>query len=341
MEKKKQSFLQSGPGVFLLASLCNILWGSAIPFINLGYRSFAVASGDTATQILFAGLRFTLAGIITIIIRSIMLGHLAVPKKGGAHRVLLLALTQTMLQYFLFYIGVARTEAVKSSIIQGLNSFVAILVACFVFRTEKMTVRKMVGGLLGIAGILVVSLTGSGLSAKFSVGGEGALFLSMVAAATSSSLIKRFGREDDPMTLSGWQFMTGGLVMAVGGYLAGQPIGVSDAPVPGAALSGCLFHLGGAAQLQSGLPRGRVHGSPADFRCPDYHDSDGRKQSGFTCPDRHCPGTGICLHHAHFLRPGKGMRSKSKSRPLDGFFDFSSTWARSGWLTFSICRGDT
>ena len=221
MEKKKQSFLQSGPGVFLLASLCNILWGSAIPFINLGYRSFAVASGDTATQILFAGLRFTLAGIITIIIRSIMLGHLAVPKKGGAHRVLLLALTQTMLQYFLFYIGVARTEAVKSSIIQGLNSFVAILVACFVFRTEKMTVRKMVGGLLGIAGILVVSLTGSGLSAKFSVGGEGALFLSMVAAATSSSLIKRFGREDDPMTLSGWQFMTGGLVMAVGGYLAG------------------------------------------------------------------------------------------------------------------------
>ncbi len=221
MEKKKQSFLQSGPGVFLLASLCNILWGSAIPFINLGYRSFAVASGDTATQILFAGLRFTLAGIITIIIRSIMLGHLAMPKKGGAHRVLLLALTQTMLQYFLFYIGVARTEAVKSSIIQGLNSFVAILVACFVFRTEKMTVRKMVGGLLGIAGILVVSLTGSGLSAKFSVGGEGALFLSMVAAATSSSLIKRFGREDDPMTLSGWQFMTGGLVMAVGGYLAG------------------------------------------------------------------------------------------------------------------------
>ena len=221
MEKKKQSFLQSGPGVFLLASLCNILWGSAIPFINLGYRSFAVASGDTATQILFAGLRFTLAGIITIIIRSIMLGHLAVPKKGGAHRVLLLALTQTMLQYFLFYIGVARTEAVKSSIIQGLNSFVAILVACFVFRTERMTVRKMVGGLLGIAGILVVSLTGSGFSAKFSVGGEGALFLSMVAAATSSSLIKRFGREDDPMTLSGWQFMTGGLVMAIGGYLAG------------------------------------------------------------------------------------------------------------------------
>lgn len=207
--------------MFLLASLCNILWGSAIPFINLGYRSFAVASGDTASQILFAGLRFTLAGILTVVIRSIMLGRLAVPKKGSTGRVLVLALTQTMLQYFLFYIGVARTEAVKSSIIQGLNSFVAILVACFVFRTEKMTVRKMVGGLLGIAGIVVVQLRGSGLSSKLSPGGEGALFLSMVTAAFSSSLIKRFGREDDPMTLSGWQFMVGGLVLAAGGLLAG------------------------------------------------------------------------------------------------------------------------
>ena len=221
MKEKERSFMQSTPGVFFLASLCNILWGSAIPFINLGYRSFAVASADTATQILFAGLRFTLAGIITIVIRSIMLRRPAVPKKGGAHRVLALALTQTMLQYFLFYIGVARTEAVKSSIIQGLNSFVAILVACFVFRTEKMTIRKMAGGLLGIAGILVVQLNGGGLSSKISLGGEGALFLSMMAASTSSSLIKRFGREDDPMTLSGWQFMVGGLAMTAGGFFAG------------------------------------------------------------------------------------------------------------------------
>ena len=35
--------------VMLLASLCCLLWGSAIPFINLGYRYFGVTSSDTAT----------------------------------------------------------------------------------------------------------------------------------------------------------------------------------------------------------------------------------------------------------------------------------------------------
>lgn len=31
----------------LLAILCNALWGSAFPFIKLGYRLFEIQSGDT------------------------------------------------------------------------------------------------------------------------------------------------------------------------------------------------------------------------------------------------------------------------------------------------------
>ena len=221
MENKKESVLQTTGGIVVLASLCNLLWGSAIPFIHLGYRSFAMDSSDTAAQILFAGLRFTLAGLITIVIRSVMLKKPAKPKTGGFYRVAVLALTQTIAQYFLFYVGLAHTEAVKSSIIQGLNCFVAILVACYLFRTERMTIRKVIGGMLGIAGVLTVQLNGGGFSSGISLAGEGALFLSMLAGATSSSLIKCFGREDDPMTLSGWQFTLGGLVMAAGGFLMG------------------------------------------------------------------------------------------------------------------------
>ena len=32
----------------LLAIFCNVLWGSAFPFIKLGYRLFAIESADTA-----------------------------------------------------------------------------------------------------------------------------------------------------------------------------------------------------------------------------------------------------------------------------------------------------
>ena len=41
-----------------LAVLCNILWGSAFPFIKMGYRLFVIDSADTASILCFAGVRF-------------------------------------------------------------------------------------------------------------------------------------------------------------------------------------------------------------------------------------------------------------------------------------------
>ncbi len=232
MSQTKKTFLTTGIGIALIASLCNLLWGSAVPFINLGYRSFAVSSSDTGAQLLFAGLRFILAGIITVAVRSIMLRRFALPAKGGFYRVIILAIAQTIVQYYLFYIGLAHTEEVKSSMILGLHSFVAILVACYLFRTERMTVRKVMGGLIGIAGVVVVQLNGRSISSEISFIGEGALILSLLANAISASLIKQFGCKDDPMTLSGWQFVLGGCVLALGGFILGgrlkpvHPVGI-------------------------------------------------------------------------------------------------------------------
>ena len=45
----------------LLAIFCNVLWGSAFPFIKLGYRLFSIDSGNTASIFCFAGVRFMLA----------------------------------------------------------------------------------------------------------------------------------------------------------------------------------------------------------------------------------------------------------------------------------------
>ncbi len=44
-----------------------ILWGSAIPVIKTGYQILAVDSADTASQIVFAGIRFALAEILVLL----------------------------------------------------------------------------------------------------------------------------------------------------------------------------------------------------------------------------------------------------------------------------------
>lgn len=219
MEEKKPFFAR--PLVAVLCAIgCNMLWGSAIPFINLGYRLFDIPSGAIATQILFAGCRFFLAGVLTILFASVQKKRLVRPKRENADKVVKLAATQTVAQYFFFYIGVANTDSVKGAIIQGLNAFVAILIACYVFRTERMNALKWIGGAAGVAGVVAVNLGGA-VDASVRLTGEGCLVLSMLAGAMSAGLIKRYGQTEDPVALSGWQFMLGGAVMAIGALAMG------------------------------------------------------------------------------------------------------------------------
>ena len=56
----------------------------------------------------------------------------------------------------------AHTASAKGAIIQGLQAFTSILIACFIFRTERMNALKWIGGLIGVAGVVVVNWTKDG-----------------------------------------------------------------------------------------------------------------------------------------------------------------------------------
>lgn len=225
MERKEQ-FMQKTIVVWLGALLCCALWGSAFPCIKIGYRMFAIAQTDVATQILFAGCRFALAGILALVIGSGLSKKILIPKQASWGKVLRLSMLQTVLQYLFFYIGLANTTGVKASIIQGVNVFIAILVAGLIFKQEALTGGKLAGCALGFAGVVLVNLTGSGLDLNLKFTGEGFIFLSTVAYAFSSVYLKRYSRTENPVTLSGWQFFIGGLIMMLCGALAGGRLSV-------------------------------------------------------------------------------------------------------------------
>lgn len=207
--------------ICLLAMVCCVLWGSAFPCVKIGYQMFAIEAGDTASQILFAGARFTLAGVLTVVIGSVLSRRLLVPGKGSWHMVGKLCLVQTVIQYLLFYIGLANTTGVKSSIIEASNVFLAILASSLLFHYEKLGKGKVIGCVLGFAGVVLINLNGTGLDTSMSFLGEGCVFLSTVSYAFSSVLIKKYSQKENPVTLSGYQFMAGGLVMALAGVVMG------------------------------------------------------------------------------------------------------------------------
>lgn len=217
----KQKKLSWTPVVVLLAGVCCLLWGSAFPCIKIGYKLFEIKSGDMWSQILFAGMRFALAGLMVIIFFSIM--NRKIIRPSGPMKIATLSCFQTILQYVPFYIGLAHTTGVKSSIINGSTVFITILVSSLIFGQEKLTGKKIFGSILGFVGILIVNLVGSGLDFHIRFWGEGLILISTVSSAFSSSFIKKFSKDTDVVMLSGYQFLLGGLVMAVlGGAMGGR-----------------------------------------------------------------------------------------------------------------------
>ncbi|SHM30419.1 Permease of the drug/metabolite transporter (DMT) superfamily [Ruminococcus flavefaciens] len=210
--------------VIPLTMLCCLLWGSAFPCIKLGCGYSKIASDDACTQILYAGLRFTLAGILALLIGSVIERRLLIPKRETFPKAAKLSLFQTILQYTFFYIGLSRSTGMKSSVITASNVFLSIIVAALVFRTEKLTLRKIAGCLIGFSGVVLINLSGIGGGFRFT--GEGFVFLSALSYAFSAGLIKRYSRTEDTVLLSGWQFVLGGIFMTFLGFVAGGRISV-------------------------------------------------------------------------------------------------------------------
>ena len=155
--KKTSQLLQRPVIVCFLALLCTALWGSAFPCIKTGYRLFHIASEDTASQLLFAGVRFFLAGILVILFGSFLQRKVLLFRKSALPKIGVVSLFQTILQYVFFYIGLAHTTAVKSSIFGGTGVLFSILFVCLIFRQEKLTFSKLAGCILGFSGIFLIS----------------------------------------------------------------------------------------------------------------------------------------------------------------------------------------
>ena len=217
---KNKSLLEKPTMVVIVAVLCCLLWGSAFPCIKLGYQLFDIPSGDSSSQILFAGIRFTLAGILVILAGSMMQGKLLKPSKAAIPKVLKLCMFQTVLQYIFFYIGLAHITGVKGSIVNAVNVFFTILVSCLLFRLEKLDKQKLIGCIIGFAGVIIVNLGGE-FDMSFTFLGDGFLMISAFAYALSSVLIKIYGKDENPVMLSGYQFTAGGVIMILAGLAMG------------------------------------------------------------------------------------------------------------------------
>lgn len=62
-----KSIYQNKWAVIIIAIFCSLLWGSAFPVLKISYQELHMAPDDTMAKIVFAGMRFLIAGIIILV----------------------------------------------------------------------------------------------------------------------------------------------------------------------------------------------------------------------------------------------------------------------------------
>ena len=222
MKITAEKIFKSPIAVVVFALICTALWGSATPFIKLGYQYTGISDGHVPSIILFAGTRFILAGLLTIVIYSIARRKFLYPKLQNLGRIGLISAFQTVIQYIFFYIGLANTTGVKGAIASGTSVFFSILVASLIFKLEKLTVKKVLACIIGFLGIIIVNLNGLDFTMNFL--GDGFVLISAAASGCAAVFIKLYSKHEDPVVISGYQFFVGGIFMAIVGLIAGGRI---------------------------------------------------------------------------------------------------------------------
>lgn len=228
MPSQSTHFFSRPMVVYAIAILCTVLWGSAYPAIKTGYALLHIEAHDVASQMVFAGQRFLLAGIFLIILSVLFRRHTGTITTTKVRQIVVLGLTQTSLQYIFFYLGVAFATGVKASILNATGTFFSVLLAHFIYHNDRLTQRKAIGCTVGFLGVFIVNFNQSLLDFQFSLLGEGSVIFAAFILAAASIYGKKISQGIDAMVMTAWQLAIGGLALLCVGYLFGGHSGDFD-----------------------------------------------------------------------------------------------------------------
>jgi len=212
--------IQDKRAVPILATLSCLLWGSAFPVLKISNKLLGLVDKPVTTQILFAGYRFFLAGLLTLAFARIIGLDLHIKRKDWP-MLLKIGFLQTTIQYLCFYFGLFNTTGINGSIIVSTGTFFAIILAHFHYKNDSLSLRKWLGLIIGFSGVVLANLKG-GSVLSFNWLGDGLIMVSSFLGAYTLILAKESSRHMDPVVVSGYQMTLGAFVLILAG---GQFVG--------------------------------------------------------------------------------------------------------------------
>ncbi len=199
-------------GIIMLLSL---LWGGAFFLIELGLRGF-----PPNTLVL---LRMTLA--VPPMLLALWFLKLKLPTDAKSwQQLFILGAINAALPFILFFWGQTRIDSGLASVLNATTPLWGVIIAHFLTRDEKATSARIIGVLLGMAGIIVMV----GADALQGVTGSVLAQLACLAATLSYAFAAVYGRtlsksNMSPMVIATGQVITAAILMLPVAILVDQP----------------------------------------------------------------------------------------------------------------------
>ena len=203
-------FLQKKRNVVLIAIFYCFLWGSAFPLVKICMEQTGAA--DNMSKCLVAGFRFTLSG-------AILSGYCLIKGKNKEENTrknvgtVIVYGVLTALQYSFTYIGLSRVNGSVGAIFDQLCVFIVIIFGGIFLKNDSLTVKKIAGCVIGLAGILAVST--EGLAFKFELMGEGMMTLAALTQAFAYFVAVFSAKTLSAFKLVGFGQLTAGMMLTV------------------------------------------------------------------------------------------------------------------------------
>jgi drug/metabolite transporter (DMT)-like permease len=200
--------IQSTLSNSLLAITACLLWST--PFV-IGKLVL-----DYMAPLSTAGTRFLLAGLIQLPFCGGLRGPFGL-LRTHLKTVLLVSLFQTILLYAGFFIALTLVRGAQAAIVVGTGPLISAIVAHFAMHDDKLKRRTLISTLLGISGVIIISLatkpwTPTGTKELL---GMGILLFGSVVSAFGNVVVARERGGLNPIHLNSIQMIFGGVVLLV------------------------------------------------------------------------------------------------------------------------------
>ena len=181
---------------------------------------FSITPDMTGSKMLFAGIRFSLSGLIILVMARVARRDFHVSHNADWLYILAFSLFNTTLHYACFYFGLSHSEGSRAALLNSMSVFLVVIFACVFFKTDSMTVRKAVGCVLGAVGIVSLNVGGN-VGGEFTFWGDGMIMLNALCGAIASLMTRGLGRRVDVFVGTGYALALGGALLIVPGIAMG------------------------------------------------------------------------------------------------------------------------